>query len=77
MPSYEIIQRVEMTLTHTIDAPDAATANAWATKRSAARCRAITRRWRSVSFGDIDDDYVLAQDSPAVADEGNGETCVS
>lgn len=62
MPRYEIIQRVEMTLSHTVQAPDAAAANEEATKRSTARCRAITRRVRSVSFGDIDAEYVVAQD---------------
>jgi hypothetical protein len=62
MPRYEIIQRVEMTLSHTVNAPNAAVANEEATERSTARCRAITRRWRSVSFGDIDVDYVLAEE---------------
>lgn len=62
MPRYEIIQRVEMTLTHLVHAPDAAAANEEATGRSASRCRAITKRWGSVSFGDIDAEYVVAQD---------------
>lgn len=64
MPRYEIIQRVEMTLTHIVHAPDAPAANEQATGRSASRCRAIAKRWGSVSFGDIDDEYVVAQDDP-------------
>lgn len=62
MPRYEIIQRVEMTLTHIVHAPDAAAANEEATGRSVSRCRAITTRWGSVSFGDLDDDYVPAEE---------------
>jgi hypothetical protein len=68
VPRYEIIQRVEMTLTHIVHAPDAAAANEEATGRSASRCRAINKRWGSVSFGDVDDDYVPALDGTTEVD---------
>jgi hypothetical protein len=70
MPRYEIIQRVEMALSHTVHAPDAAAANEEATRRSMARCRAITKRWGSVSFGDVDGDYVRAQEGTSEPDRG-------
>lgn len=62
MPRYEITQLVEMTVSHTVSAPDAETANRVASERTLRLCGSLSNRRRGLAFGDVVDDYVPAME---------------
>lgn len=62
--TYEILQLVEMTITHRLRAADAQAANAEATRRTARTCLSIGRGRSNLTFGDIRVDFVPAVDPP-------------
>ena len=62
MKTYTIVQVVEMSVSHKVRARNAAEANEIASQRTGAICHSISRKRRSVNFGDITDDYIPARD---------------
>lgn len=62
--TYEILQLVELTITHRVRAANAQEANAEATQRTARTCMSIGRGRANLTFGDIQVDFVPAVDPP-------------
>lgn len=63
LQTYDIVQLVEMAITHRVRAENQQAANAEATRRTARACASIAQGRSRVSFGDIQQDYVPADQS--------------